>query len=332
MVYLFAFGAGICLIIEGVVSAEQRFLGVIFTAERLGQNASWEMMVGMQILKRITGTLAQPNKLAMFVNQYLLICLFCSFVAKNPLFKLYLVGAFLAGLVAELLSASRGGWVGFALAFVMTMTLWYWKKGVSPFVALSGIGIGSAGLFGILFAASETFRRRLTEEDYGTAEIRYPLMEVAMNMIRDNPWFGVGINHYTKYMREYDRTFDQISFIFNAPVHNTFLLIAAETGVFGLIIASAILIWVEVYALQVFWRSRGACAAVALGIFGGNVAWLLHWLADPSMFYGTYPFWMNTGMLFAVDAISQRHQKRLDAQEKHTKALAKKPILDSRTL
>ena len=330
LVYLFAFGAGVCLIIQGVVSTEQRFLGVIFTAERLGQNASWEMMVGMQVLKRITGTLAQPNKLAMFVNQYMLICLFCCFVTKSIPFKLYLVGAFFAGLMAELLSASRGGWVGFAVAFVATMTLWYWKKGVSPLVALSGIGIASSGLFGVLFTISETFRRRLTEEDYGTAEIRYPLMDVAMNMIRDNPWFGVGINHYTKYMKEYDRTFDQISFIFNAPVHNTFMLIAAETGVFGLVIACAILIWVEVFALQLFWRSTGACAAVALGIFGGNIAWLLHWLADPSMFYGTYPFWMNTGMLFAIDGINRRHQKRLKASQKHTTATTKKSSLNQK--
>ncbi|GIF52139.1 O-antigen ligase [Asanoa ferruginea] len=76
---------------------------------------------------------------------------------------------------------------------------------------------------------------------------------VAFDAIGDHPWAGVGPNGYVDVVGETDRLTQT-----GVPVHNMFLLTAAETG-----IAGALLFWAPVCAVLVLaavraWRSRGA--------------------------------------------------------------------------
>ena len=71
-------------------------------------------------------------------------------------------------------------------------------------------------------------QNRLFAEDYGAAYSRIPMMKVAITMIKDHSFLGIGLNNYTKEAHNYAPYY---SFEANYPVHNIFLLISAETGI-----------------------------------------------------------------------------------------------------
>jgi O-antigen ligase len=59
---------------------------------------------------------------------------------------------------------------------------------------------------------------------------------VALNVIKNNALLGVGMNNYTLAHRLYDETPERVSLQFpDSPVHNLYLLYAAELGLFGVV-------------------------------------------------------------------------------------------------
>lgn len=62
---------------------------------------------------------------------------------------------------------------------------------------------------------------------------RILLAKIALNMIMDSPFFGIGLNNFVYAMPEYDPY--GVHYYFPHPVHNMYLLIASEIGVFGLL-------------------------------------------------------------------------------------------------
>jgi len=72
--------------------------------------------------------------------------------------------------------------------------------------------------------------------DYGSAASRIPMARVAINIIKENPLTGIGLKNYTIVHQHYDDTSRQISRLLPvSPVHNLYLLIAAEGGILGLV-------------------------------------------------------------------------------------------------
>ena len=88
----------------------------------------------------------------------------------------------------------------------------------------------------IIFSLQGFITTRLISDDYGAAYSRIPLMKVAMNIIKTHPFLGIGINNYAEVMQSYDNTTEKISFHFPYVVHNSYLLIASEIGVIGLLL------------------------------------------------------------------------------------------------
>ena len=198
IVYTFA----AVLVTQGIIVIEQVFVGAIFTAENLGRETELLSLVGQERVSRVAGTLGHPNNLAMFLNLLLPATVFFFLQEKRSAPRLLLGAGISLGVLAELWTASRGGWVGLLSAMIFTLFLLLRKRGYNLVV----VSATTAFLIGVmvltLFAASSSFRARLTEEDHGTADLRYPLMEVAYNMIAHNPFFGVGLNTYTATMVE----------------------------------------------------------------------------------------------------------------------------------
>jgi O-antigen ligase len=81
--------------------------------------------------------------------------------------------------------------------------------------------------------------------------------QVAERVIREHPWTGVGPNGYVAVAGRFDRLTAT-----GVPVHNIFLLSAAELG-----IVSAVLLWVPFVAVTIravrqVWRTRGTGSEV----------------------------------------------------------------------
>ncbi len=299
------------LIIEGMVVMEQRFVGVIFTAENLGRHVSLTSKVGSGTLVRLAGTLDHPNDLAMYLNLCLPITFFMYLTERKGLRRLFLVFAMALALISEIWSGSRGGWLGLGVAVGSSLFFWMRKRGQNPLVGLGAMALTVTLLFGVLFAASTTFRARLVEGDAGSAEIRYPLMEVAMEMIRANPVQGVGLNMYTREMVPYDRTNYFIAYRYNHPVHNTFLMVGAETGLFSMLVLASFIFFIILEAHKVFARNSGVVEAIGIGVFGTLISWFIHNQVNLTGPYSDQTLWVMFGLLAAACLYRQQNEPHL---------------------
>ena len=301
MVPFAVWGMILALGLQGVIGMEQKLVGAIFTAENMGRAVELKMQIGQQIISRVAGTLDHPNNFAMFLNLLIPIAVYYAWQARKFRIRLIVGGAIFAGVMAEVFSGSRSGWIALMAALALTVPLWlYYKEGKNPLVGMTIFGVIGAIVFGGLFAASASFRDRLLLDDHGTAEVRYPLMEVAENMIIANPITGVGVNHYTHYMSAYDRTADAISFVYPFPVHNTFMLVAGETGIFSMILIVIQFVATILVALRGFLTTDGAPGAVSLGIIASMVTLMIHNLGNPSAFYEDQPLYVLMATAAAV--------------------------------
>jgi hypothetical protein len=71
------------------------------------------------------------------------------------------------------------------------------------------------------------------------------MIEIGLNMVEDNPVFGVGLNNYRANMFEHDDTDSGITTVFPGVLHNVYALIASEQGLLGL----AAFVWLNLAIL-----------------------------------------------------------------------------------
>jgi O-antigen ligase len=181
------------------------------------------------------GTVGHQNLLGFISHMVLMPSLAMFMSGRWPRLGLLGIGA---GAIVVVLTASRATIALSALGVLMTLFL-------SLAVNMSGrkIVTAAAGLF-ILVAsiplASATLQRRLESQkiSFFTEDTERQAFErAARSMISDHPW-GVGPNHYV-FIANTEGYSDRAGVNWSmgnrsANVHNSYLLIAAETGYLGL--------------------------------------------------------------------------------------------------
>ena len=159
------------------------------------------------------GTLPHPNVLGGYLA-VVLPWVFYVLVRKMQNAKRFVTNYWLlvtsCGAAALLLSFSRSAWAIGVLGLLGVFWLVLRRKSslFSPFYSL------------MPSAYSLSFLRR--------AELNW----IALEITKDNPLLGVGLNNFTVRMGEYGQVSGWVHFL--QPVHNVYLLIAAETGLIGL--------------------------------------------------------------------------------------------------
>jgi hypothetical protein len=205
------------VLFESVLAVAQWFKqGSLFGYWFLGENKYTVSTPGIAILDffgvkkvRAYGTFPHPNALSGYLAVVLPWVLHRGLKGIKGLkergFYLLTLGL---GLAALMLSFSRSAWVVSFLGLSSTL-----------FLVLKFPSLIHNSLF--LIPASLSFLRR--------AELNW----MALKMFQDHPLLGVGLNNFTVRMSEYGKVSGWASFL--QPVHNVYLLIAAETGLLGLI-------------------------------------------------------------------------------------------------
>ncbi len=297
------------LAVQGLIGVEQKLLGVIFTEENMGRRAALEMVIGQQVINRVAGTLEHPNAFAMFLNLVIPTAIYYIWIEKTIWTRLLTLAAITVAVMAEVFSGSRSGWIALMFAMMVTVPFWLKHRGQNPWLGMAVASVVGALLFSSLFTISQSFRDRLLLDDHGTAEVRYPLMDVAANMIFANPISGVGVNHYTYFMTAYDRTADAISFTYPYPVHNTFLLVAGETGIPALLLIISLFVIAMMLAYKTFCRSDGVVAACSLGLLAALLTMIIHNLGNPAAFFEDQVLWVLMGLIVAMYRLTDDEQR-----------------------
>lgn len=221
-------------------------------------------------------------------------------------YKILALFALLLGGAGLFLTLSRGAWLGFGLAifiFIGLMTL----RGWLDMRLLAGLF-----LLGLLIFAgfSELLLERVFGDDGGAGAGRLPLNEIAIQMGEDHPWLGVGANNFATVAPSYlSSRFSRVWFY---TVHNKYLLLFSEIGIFGLI---SFLFYLGVTLARGFraWASQDRLyAPLALAATGGVMGHMVHMLVD--IFNDRAPvqmLWVITALIAAIFVIAREGRKHV---------------------
>lgn len=140
--------------------------------------------------------------------------------------RIYCFGCALVTLVAVTLTGSRGGLVGLLVSGLLVA--WHSRR------PLQHVVVGGVVLAAVLILAPTSPLTRLLSPDYsdqGSTEIHKALLFAGLRMFGDHVFTGVGVGNFKPMVRRYlDPGFD-----LEAIAHNTYIEVAAELGIVGIL-------------------------------------------------------------------------------------------------
>jgi O-antigen ligase len=151
---------------------------------------------------------------------------------KQPAFLLY-GSSFILGITSLFLTFSLSAWLAFLLiglpAVLISQTgIWRYDRTLrSPSVK---IGLIYSGILLIIISLASQLNFLAPASSFSR---RSQLTKIALAMIKNHPFSGIGLNHFTSTMEQYGYVTATTRFF--QPVHNIYLLVLAETGLIGLI-------------------------------------------------------------------------------------------------
>lgn len=286
---------------ESLLGIYQHINGGTLGLGLLGENAE---MMAFASFSRVGGTLGHPNRLAMYLAMALPVALAAVVFGRNRWLRLGAGVAFVVGVTALILTLSRAGWLGLMVSVSVVLGLYFVKSErktqVVKVTLLCAVLVAvAAGFFW------ETIESRLTLDDAGSAESRLIVAEIALDVIREHPFLGGGLGNYVLYLPVYvvpHTLFQEV-----AKVHNLYLLLAAEMGVFAVVMFWVLLGNTVVRALRKVRRARGLVLVSLVGAVAGLSSFALHGLVD-YVDLGRWPiFWFTVALVFVCEKLMKRH-------------------------
>jgi O-antigen ligase len=267
---------------------------------------------------RGSGTFISPNNLGGFLEMILPLGLAFTIVSRarvvTKIFVGYASAVILAGIAV---TVSRGAWIATGLALVVFfVTLLFHRSYRLPSLAMLAVVVAA----GVYFMPRQIFFHTRFKEIYAEGKIgdnaRFALWKPAADLWGENPWFGIGPNHFNYRFRQYRPETIQLQ---PDRVHNDYLNTLTDWGITGtaLVVSAWIFLWLGVFktwryvrgSVDDFGRSGSNRFAVLLGGAIGLLAILFHSVVDFNMHIPanailaiTLMAMVSGGLRFATDA------------------------------
>jgi putative inorganic carbon (HCO3(-)) transporter len=259
---------GFLIVALGVVAAY--FLGGFHFMGLGGEAAVYRSQRSVR-----AGGFVSPNVAAMYLAPVSIMALATVLmVSKRGFTRLMALVTLPLGMLALVLTFSRGGWISFAMGGLVFTLLalhrkWLRWQHVILLIAASSL---------LLFFLREPILRRIFGDDGGNAASRIPLMIIALNMIKAHPWLGVGINNFVIVAPDYltPETFGA----WLAPVHNKYLLVLSETGIVGLLAFILLCLAIGREAWQCYKSDHSVFSALGAALVAGLCGFATHMMVD----------------------------------------------------
>lgn len=214
---------------EFFIAALQYFLFFSLPFSVGGVAGSQFDLVNNTLIQRVSGTVGHANTFA----AYLLFPMAASFVllvSRKPLIiRVASAGLFVAVCLSLVLTFSRNAWMVTAFSVLLLFAIGVATRRISGGFVFSVFCLGMLLLALLVFSGlAETIFVRIFDDDGKAYDSRWDLIGVAINMLVDQPLFGIGLNSFEEQMSRFDET--GVTNIIQQPVHNFVFLVAAETG------------------------------------------------------------------------------------------------------
>ncbi len=223
-----------------------------------------------------------------------------------------LIGTALLPLII-LVTQSRGALIGLVASGLIFFMIHSRGRRVKSFLAAGAVAIvllpfvPSSAWKRFAGMASLTSTTTIAEADpEGSAEARYNIWRVAGTIIKENPVTGVGLGVYPRAHAMYSpRVGVPVTAIGFRDTHSTYLNVAAETGVPGLLLFLLTLLVVGISSERTRRKARGSLRAeqllaLELGLLGFMLAGIFGSFAKLSFLY------IQLAVMWAVTDITKR--------------------------
>lgn len=216
------------------------FLGNSF-GEAVLKNPSWLVNIAGKTYLRATSLFPDPHMFAFYLG--LLIPLVLGVALNTKKQKSFWLISFMILLVADLLTFSRGGYLGLFAGLIFAGAF-FWEKIGRKYKIATAMGIML--ILAVMIIPSPISQRFLSSFDLkeGSNQGRLAMWTKAVDVSREHSLIGVGIGNYPLEVVPTATYRDPIY------AHNTYLDIAAETG----IVNSIIWVLILITALYGFWK------------------------------------------------------------------------------
>ena len=220
--------------------------------------------------------------------------------------KILTFTVFLVSLWVLVLTFSRGAWIGMIMGCALGgLIVLFHKKKSNLIISFSFLFIGFVCLVTFFFMLAQSSYSSLLIRN-ATVSWRMDIWLTGIEMIKDRPLFGHGINTFMTLFEQY--RLDSGSNPTYA--HNCFIQLAVEVGLVGLIGFLFIIIKLFQYFLchfEIMLSNDQNAAYLAVGIFSGISAFIVHSLFDTNLYslqLSAY-LWCMIGLLMALLKIDQ---------------------------
>ncbi|MGN6554290.1 MAG: O-antigen ligase family protein [Verrucomicrobiota bacterium] len=203
-----------------------------------GSNRVWTFITPYK--NRGTGTYISPNNLAGFLEMILPLGLAWLLVSRaKTVMKIFIGYASLVILGGIAVSLSRGSWISVSLVLVVLFGILLFHRNYRlPAAALLLVLLGSSFYFIPKAHFLKARVQETTANDHLNDSARFDLWQPAIQLWRENIWWGIGLNHYNYRFREFRPQSVQ-----QQPdrVHNDYLNTLTDWGIVGLaLVVSAV--------------------------------------------------------------------------------------------
>lgn len=206
------------------------FLGTTF-AQSVADYPSIFVNVGGHTLMRAVAIFPDPHMLSFYLGMTAPLALGLALVIPHKKYLFFTIAGTL--LLADLLTFSRGGYLGIisGLLFLLALQYRHWSRRTEKIVL--GILIGGALIVFVSPIGTRLSSSFNTQE--GSNQGRIEMWRTATDIIIQHPLLGVGLGNYSLTVKPSAQYRDPIY------AHNLFLDIAAETGIANALIFMALI-------------------------------------------------------------------------------------------
>ena len=255
------------------------FLGAFLSVYGLFQISGVDIVKWNNPYNAVISTVGNPNFAAAIMAIMATISfgiLFNTVVTK--FYRIFSLLVCLTSLTAIYLSDARQGLIGIAIGFGTFISIWIYSR--SKLLGFGFIGIGTIiGLFSILGMLQIG---PLTSFLYkGSVTVRGFYWRAGIEMFRDNPIFGVGMDRYGAYFKEYREVGYPLNYGFNITSSNAHNLPIQMFATGGLIVGLTYL-FLNIF---VIWR-----AIIGLKVLQGNERFFLATILSAWLVYQATSF------------------------------------------
>ncbi len=273
---------------------------------------------------RATGPMEDPNFFAQIVVVFVPIALERLFHEKKTINRLLALFCLATSILTVIITYSRGGLFAMVIGIIIFF-LFYPPKRNQVVVVILAIMLGYSFLpqnyvdrlltLTMFFQDSDSSAARVNER---SLQGRLSENLAALEMIKDKPFFGVGLNSYKYLFPTYSKKLGLALVASEREAHNTYLEILSETGIVGFLVFSLMFgscIYGIIKARELFLRYKYFdYAGMTVGFLGGFAAYFFAAIFVHNAFPRHY--YLLLGIAFAIHVVAQNllSESKLDAR------------------